>query len=148
MYRKYLFIIISLKKYSSKKEYCGGGGYSRYRIYLSAYALPNIKDFCVIVQFPEESCVDETTFPPYSTSSSSSSSTCSEIEAAFLPSSPSLSRPLAHSRPLPSSLTLSLASDAKVKLVKGPSLSFVKGPSLGSLSSESNVSEAEQYFYI
>ena len=115
----------------------------------------------MLFQFPEESCVDElTSFPTYNSSSSSSSSTCSEIEAAFLPSSSSYASSLALpslisiSRPhentpssLPPSDSLSYP-EKKVKVVKGPSMSYVKDASQCSLSSQSNISEPEQYFYI
>ncbi|XP_023345854.1 uncharacterized protein LOC111714872 [Eurytemora carolleeae] len=115
-------------------------------------------------QFPEESCVDElSSFPTYNSSSSSSSSICSEIEAAFLPSSSSYASSLALpslisiSRPhenTPSSLPPSVLSESlpypekKVKVVKGPSIRYVKDASQCSLSSQSNISEPEQYFYI
>ena len=112
-------------------------------------------------QFPEESCVDElSSFPTYNSSSSSSSSTCSEIEAAFLPSyASSLALPslISISRPhenTPSSLPPSVLSESlpypekKVKVVKGPSIRYVKDASQCSLSSQSNISEPEQYFYI
>jgi len=139
-------------------------------------------------QFPEETCVDDNSalYCSYS-STDSSSSTCSEVEHAFLPRHPSstprhpsatptafssslpLSTLLSLSRPHPTSLSdpsrgrstssdqsrgrstslsdPSLPSDP-LSSSQGRALRIIKGPSFGSVSSDSNLSESEHFFYI
>ena len=119
-------------------------------------------------QVPEETCVDEMDDDSrMDISYSSNESTCSEVAAAF---SPQLAAAAA-SAPIPMSALLSqlparqaaaaaaaagrtpghpllTAQLSPLALAADMDIDIVKGPSLGSLSSESNLSDHEHFFYI